>query len=58
MRDSEESWMSTREAAEQLKVGIRQLYRLIDEGRLVAYRVERDIKLRPADVDAYRASSG
>ena len=52
MKDS--AWLTTRQAAAQLMVPVRQLYRLIDSGELDAYRVEGDIKLRAGDVTAYR----
>lgn len=48
------SWLTTRQAAAQLSVPVRQLYRLIDAGDLDAYRVEGEIKLRAGDVTAYR----
>jgi len=35
-------------------VSFRDLYGLIDVGELPAYKVDRDIKLRQADIDAYR----
>lgn len=48
------TWLTTREAAAQLSVPVRQLYRLIDDGKLDAYRVHGDLKLRAGDVAAYR----
>jgi excisionase family DNA binding protein len=46
--------LKTRDAAWQLGVSFRELYDLIDAGELPAYKVGRDIKLRQADVDAFR----
>jgi excisionase family DNA binding protein len=43
-------WLGTREAAAQLGVTLRALYRLIDEGRLPAYKMGRVIRLQAADV--------
>ena len=48
--------LETRDAARQLGVSIRELYNLIDRHELPAYKVGRIIKLRQADVDAYRRS--
>lgn len=46
--------VDTRDAARQLGVSLRELYHLIDAGKLPAYKVGRDIKLRQADVDTFR----
>ncbi|MHB8439035.1 MAG: helix-turn-helix domain-containing protein [Acidimicrobiales bacterium] len=46
-------WLSTKEAAEQLGVTLRSLYRFIDEGSLRAYKFGRVIRLRPEDVDVF-----
>ena len=43
-----------RDAARQLGVSFRELYALIDARRLPAYKDDRDIKLRQADIDDYR----
>ncbi len=56
MDESETTWMSTREAAARLGLAARELYHLIDEGELPAYKMGRDLRLRHADVDAYRQS--
>ncbi len=55
MNDTETPWFSTREAVARLGIPPRELYRLIDAGELPAYKHGRDIRLRQADVDAYRA---
>lgn len=56
MNDTETTWLNTREAAGRLGVAPRELYRLVDAGDLPAYKHGRDIRLRQADVDAYRAA--
>lgn len=40
------------QASERVQIGQRTLRRHIAEGRLVAYRMGRAIRLKPADVDA------
>ena len=50
----ERVWVSTREAADMLGLGIRQLYRLIDQGELPAYKFGRVIRLRHGEVAAFR----
>jgi len=52
---TEERWLTTREAHRRLGVDVRSLYRLIDEGRLPAYKHDRELRLAEADVEAYRA---
>lgn len=47
-------WVSTREAADMLGLGIRQLYRLIDRGELPAYKFGRVIRLLCGEVAAFR----
>ena len=46
-------WLSTKTAAEELGVTLRTLYRLIDGGELIAYKIGRVIRLRRNDLDAY-----
>jgi excisionase family DNA binding protein len=46
-------WLSTREAARQLGITTRTLYRLIDSGQLPAYKFGRVIRLQEAEVDAF-----
>lgn len=55
--DAAAEWLTTREAASRLAVAPRQLYDLIDQGRLDAFRVEGDLKLRSSDVARYHADS-
>ena len=50
-----ERWLTTREARRRLGIDARSLYRLIDEGRLPAYRDGRDLRLAERDVEAYGA---
>jgi excisionase family DNA binding protein len=45
--------MSTAEASRTLGIGLRTLYRLIDEGQLPAYKFGRVIRLQAAEVDAF-----
>lgn len=51
--DSRE-WLKPIDVARLLGVPTREVYRLIDEGALVAYKFGRAIRLRTSDVDAYR----
>lgn len=46
-------WLSTAEAARRLGIGARTLYRLIDEGRIPAYKFGRVIRLQEREVDAF-----
>jgi excisionase family DNA binding protein len=46
-------WMSTKQASEALGVTLRTLYRLIDEGQLIAYKIGRVIRLKPGDIDTF-----
>lgn len=50
-------WLSTKEACERLGVTLRTLYRLMDEGQLVAYKIGRLIRLKPEDIDAFIEAS-
>ena len=56
MDNTETPLLTPRQAAERLGVAPRELYRLIDTGELVAYKVGRDLGLRPEDLDAYEAA--
>jgi excisionase family DNA binding protein len=49
----EQRWMSRSQAAAYLGVTPGTVYRLIDAGRLPAYRFGRVIRLTGADLDAY-----
>lgn len=43
-------WLSTAESARRLGLTVRTLYRMIDEGKIPAYRFGRVIRLMGADV--------
>ena len=49
-------WLSAQLACERLAVAIGDLYRLIDSGRLPAFKFGSEIRLRCADVEALTAS--
>jgi excisionase family DNA binding protein len=50
-------WLSTKDAAEQLGVTLRSLYRFIDEGDLVAYKFGRVIRIQETDVEKFIRAS-
>ena len=47
-------WLQVRQAARRLGVSRAEVYRLIDTGDLPAYRIGPVIRLRVAEVEAYR----
>ncbi len=49
-------WLSVAGACRRLKVSRTTLFRLIDRGELPAYRFGWMIRLRAADVEAFRRS--
>lgn len=49
----EVAWLGTKEAAAQLGITLRSLYRFIDEGELTAYKFGRVIRLKEEDVARY-----
>jgi excisionase family DNA binding protein len=53
MADPADLWLSSKEAAKQIGITSRTLYRFIDEGRLPAYRLGRVIRLKTSDVDSF-----
>jgi excisionase family DNA binding protein len=53
----EKVWLGTREAAEQLGVTLRTLYRLIDDGEIPAYQIGRVIRVRVEDLTGYLAAA-
>ena len=53
MADASIEWMNSGDAADHLGVGLRTLYKFIDDGKLVAYRFGRVIRLKRTDVDAF-----
>jgi excisionase family DNA binding protein len=54
--DDNGTMLNPRQAATRLGVAPRELYRLIDEGDLAAFKVGCDLQLRVEDVDAYGAA--
>ena len=46
-------WLSTKEAARQLGITTRTLYRLIDGGQIPAYKFGRVIRLQESEVAAF-----
>jgi excisionase family DNA binding protein len=52
------SWIDTQEAADRIGITLRTLYRLIDEGKLKAYKFGRVIRLKPFDVEALLSRRG
>jgi excisionase family DNA binding protein len=53
MADLADLWLSSKDAAKQIGITTRTLYRFIDEGRLPAYRLGRVIRLKTSDVDSF-----
>lgn len=53
----ENGWLGTREAAEELGISLRTLYRLIDDGAIVAYQIGRNLRIRRSDLDAFLESA-
>ena len=53
MEPPREPWLSTAEAAQQLGITTATLYRLIDNGSIVAYRFGRVIRLKLPDVESF-----
>ncbi len=51
------NWLSTREAARQLGITTRTLYRLIDSGQIPAYKFGRVIRLQEAELDSFIQSA-
>jgi excisionase family DNA binding protein len=46
-------WLGTQDAARQLGITARTLYRLINEGEIPAYKLGRVLRLKLSDVEAY-----
>ena len=53
MSSVNKNWLSSNEAASQIGITQRTLYRFIDEGRLPGYRIGRVIRLRQLDVQEF-----
>ena len=54
MRVPNAGWLTVKQACRRLKVSRTTLFRLIDEGDLPAYRIGWMIRLRVAEVEAFR----
>lgn len=52
---TDDTWIGTPDAAKRLGVTVQDLYRLIDQGRIPAYRFGRIIRLRLAELDEFGA---
>ena len=46
-------WLKPVDVGRRLGIPTREVYRLIDQGTLPAYRFGRTVRLRAADVEAY-----
>ena len=46
-------WLSTNQAANELGVTVRTVYRFLDEGDLPGYRFGRVLRIKAADVEAF-----
>ena len=53
MADRPIEWMSSGEAADYLGVGLRTLYKFIDDGKLAGYRFGRVIRLKQSDLEIF-----
>ena len=52
-----DDWLGTRDASRLLGYSVRQIYWLIDNGHLPAYKFGRVIRLRAADIVRYQRDS-
>jgi len=57
-RSNEKLWFSTEEAAAVLGITLRELYRMIDSGRLRAYKIGRVIRIRRQDLEGVEGAEG
>lgn len=53
----EPTWLGTQDAARQLGITARTLYRLIDEGEIPAYKLGRVLRLKLTDVQSFLEAS-
>lgn len=53
MAQQDIKWLSTAEVSKRLGIGLRTLYRLIDEGQLPAYKFGRVIRLQQREVEEF-----
>jgi excisionase family DNA binding protein len=56
-RSNEKLWFSTEEAAAVLGITLRELYRMIDSGRLRAYKIGRVVRIRRQDLEGLEGAS-
>jgi excisionase family DNA binding protein len=52
-----EDWLGTTEAADRLGVVPRTLYRLIDDGKIPAYKMGRVLRVKASDLDVFLEST-
>ena len=57
MEQDENEWLGTKEALRFLGITQPTLYRLIDSGSLVGYKIGRVIRFRRSDLEAYLESA-
>ena len=57
MGKADGDWLSTKDAAMALGITPRTLYRLVDEGQILAYRFRRVIRLKQAEIDEFVGAS-
>jgi len=55
--NTEKLWFSVDEAAALLGVSLRELHRMIDSGRLRAYKIGRVVRIRRQDIEGFEGSS-
>ena len=55
--DEDIEWLSTAEASSRLGINTRTLYRLIDAGKIDAYKFGRVIRIQAKDVEAFVESA-
>lgn len=48
-----EQWLGTPAASSYLGIGLRKMYRLIDQGDIPAYQMGRVLRIKQQDLDAY-----
>jgi excisionase family DNA binding protein len=51
-----ETWMGTQDAARELGITTRTLYRLIDEGEVPAYKLGRVLRIKRGDIESFLKS--
>jgi len=56
--DNEKLWFAVEDAAAVLGVTLQQLYRMIDSGRLRAYKIGRVIRIRRQDLEGVEGAEG